>query len=652
MYIILFDFCAVIILLLLIASATYRKQYAGRTNRILYCILFVTLLASVGDMLNGMIANYWEPSDFARGLMYAVNFVYFTAHNFVIFLFVHYVYACTDVWHIYRQSKVLNKVWFGLLAIDLLTLLTNGWLIDTFSVSESLEYKRGPFLGIYYAVATIVALWVVLALIKYRKLINADKMVVFILMFPVIIIGMIVQLFFPQVLIEMFTVAMIELMFIIMVRREENQVDPITGAIKYNEGIERVLRSIELKKPINIIFVKIANYNNLRLYLGQDSYSSFLKICTTKFKEIAKNTSNPTEIYYMGNGLFAYVIAESTIERVLDAADKTNEFFFKNIEVNDFEILVDARICEVNCPDDISDFQTLYTLANTFHHTMPDDKRVHVYATYKYDLSFKIRNEIKDILKRGLEENNFHMYYQPIYSIVEQRFVSAEALLRLEDNKYGKIPPSVFIPMAEMEGSIHGIGDFVLENVIKFVADNDIEKLGLKYIEMNLSASQCIEVDLVDKIKGLLEKYKVEPDKISLELTETAADINPQIVDQNIEALHNHGIRIALDDYGTGYSNIKRVTALPIDQVKLDKSFVDMIDDKQMWIVIQDTVNMLKEMGKEILVEGVEKEDVAKRFTALDTDLFLGCELVQGFYFCKPLPEQEFIEFIKSHVTS
>jgi EAL domain-containing protein (putative c-di-GMP-specific phosphodiesterase class I) len=173
--------------------------------------------------------------------------------------------------------------------------------------------------------------------------------------------------------------------------------------------------------------------------------------------------------------------------------------------------------------------------------------------------------------------------------------------------------------------------------------------LGLKYIEMNLSASQCIEVDLVDKIKNLMFEYGVDPRFVSFELTEAATDMNPEIVDMNIRKLHEYGVKIALDDYGTGYSNIKRTTGLPIDQVKLDKSFVDMIDDPQMCIVIQDTISMFKEMDKEVLVEGVEEEAVARKFSDLEADLIQGCELMQGFFFCKPIPGPEFLDFIKRY---
>lgn len=649
MYMLVFDFCALIIGFLILGSSTIRKQYKGRSNLILYCALIIVFLATVGDFTNALLANYGAHTKINQILMYIANYMYFFFHNLIMFGYVLYIYSSIDMWHIFMQRKKLCVLWVVLLVVDTLPLLMNITPLKSFSIDENLNYHREPLLYVFYIVALIMIVWSLRILSKNRMLVQLDRALVSVIMIIVAAAGIVIQFIYPRVLLEMFSITIASLFLLLVVRRDENQVDPITGAIKYNEGINRLVKDIELQKPIVIIFVKIKNYSNLRLYLGQSTYNSFLKLCTEKFYEIARLTNNLTEIYYMGNGLFGYLIEGNNVPKAYEAAKKTDEYFSEEIEVDGFKIIPDMRICLVSAPQDVKEFSVLYTLATTFHHTMPEDSKVHIYSDYKQNKDFQIRNEIKDILERGIRNKSFKMYYQPIYSIMEKRYISAEALIRLNDVVYGNISPGIFIPMAELEGSIHEIGEFVLEEVIRFISENNIEKMGLQYIEMNLSASQCIEVELVDKIKGLLEKYNVRPDQISLELTENAADINPAIVDQNIKKLHDFGIRIALDDYGTGYSNIKRVTSLPIDQIKLDKSFVDMIDDSQMWILLQDTITMLKEMKKEILVEGVEKESVAKKFTELDTDLFLGCELIQGFYFCKPLPEDKFVEFIKQH---
>lgn len=649
MDIMVFDVCALIICVVFFASLLLRRQVDTRANRIMLGFVLATMVAAFADYVNALIANYAPINEKSRMMLYAANFLYFAAHNLILFFYVLYVYASIDIWHIFVKSKYLLGSWLGLLGIDYFILLFNGRLFNVFYISVDVKYVRGPWIYVFYLSSFILAVWGMITIIHYRKLVNKDKLYALSSVIPMVAIGVAVQFINPHALVEMFFITSAILMFMVVVRREENQIDPITGALKYDAGLERILKSFATKKPEMVLLIKITNYNNVRLYLGQNYFNKLNRLFVQKLKDIGKELNLECEIYYLDNGLFAYLIEGIDVELGVETGKKVKAFLSEAVMVEEFTVFPESNLCLIKCPDDISDFSVLYTVGTTFHKTMNPDIDVNVYVDYKEDRNFSIRNEIKDIIDRGLKNNRFKMYYQPIYSTVKKRFVSAEALIRLDDENYGTISPGLFIPMAEAEGTIHDIGDFVIRDVIRFVSENKIKELGLEYIEMNLSASQCIEADLVDKTKMLLEKYDVLPEQISFEITENAADINPGIVDQNIENLHNHGVRIALDDYGTGYSNIKRVTSLPIDQVKLDKSFVDMMDDPQMWIVIQDTIKMLKEMGKEVLVEGVEAEEVAKRFMELDTSLFLGCELIQGFYFCKPLPEEEFITFIKEH---
>jgi len=649
--IIIFDTCSILIMMIFLISIILRKQVRGRNNFTIFLIILALFVASVADALNGALENYVEPSRGSIIWMYIANYTYFISHNIVMPFYILYIYSSVDIWHLYIHNQHLTRMWKALVALTFIPLLINiPFSGIVFSISDNLKYQRGPLLITFYVIAAIFSGWGVTIVLKYRKFMNTDRLIISIAMFPIALLGVLIQIFFSHVLVEMFTLSLSFMMYMVIVRREENQIDPITGAIKYNEGIQKVSGNFATSKPISVILIKILNHGNTRMYLGQEHFDEYLRINTERYNELMRKYSLSGDVFYFGGGLYMCLAEGDDLDSARYLAMESMRFVNSEFSVGDFQVRSEGKVCLVRCPQDIQDVTTLLAVGNSFHETMPDTGTYHLFSDYKEDKDFKIRNELEDIISKAIKEHSFKMYYQPIYSISKKKFIAAEALIRLTDERYGPISPGVFIPASETNGMIHEIGDFVLEDVIKFVSENKIKSLGLEYIEMNLSASQCIEVDLIDKIKNLLDRYSVLPSQISLELTETAADINPQIVDSNIEALHDYGIRIALDDYGTGYSNIKRVTTLPIDQVKLDKSFVDMIDDKQMWLVIQGTINMLKEMGKEILVEGIEEEGVAKLFSDLEADLIQGCELMQGFYFCRPLPEEEFITFIKQHM--
>ena len=138
-----------------------------------------------------------------------------------------------------------------------------------------------------------------------------------------------------------------------------------------------------------------------------------------------------------------------------------------------------------------------------------------------------------------------------------------------------------------------------------------------------------------------LKKYDITSDKINLEITETAVSYGQSIMKNNLDKLSTAGVSFSLDDYGTGYSNMRRVVQLPLKIVKLDKSFVDEQNNPKMWIMIQNTVKMLKDMNMEIVVEGIEDGETADQFASLD------CDFIQGYYYSRPIPEDEFVDFIR-----
>lgn len=649
MYIIYFDICSILISIVFIISTIIKRNLKGRNNYLMFAIIILTFVASVSNLGNSLIANYAVPSPTYRVLVHVCNDLYFIAHNLILPIYIFFIYSTIGFFHVLQSNKFLLRTWTVLTAVDILAVIFNAFVPVLYSIDEACLYQRGPLIYLFYGVAFIFFIWGTSILIKYKKFVRNDKFFVLILLYLIVIITIVIQFFIPTSACEMFGTSIALMAYIIVIQSSEIMVDPLVGAMKYSAGIDNLFNIINTNRPSTILLIKIVNNGNVLMYLGQDIYNRFLYKLSGDLRKMAASNHYRSELYYLEYGLYGFLSEEDQLEEAYAAAEEIRKYMSETQQMDDFDILIEPRFCIIQCPDDFDDFQTMFTFATSFHLTLPATRNIMLYSDFCDQLEFRIRNDLDDIIERAIKNDSFEMYYQPIYSTIEQRFVSAEALIRLNDEKYGFISPAVFIPFAETNGSIHAIGDIVLEKVFKFMCNSGMLELGLKYIEINLSASQCIETDLFDKIELMLDKYGLLPEQISLELTETAADIDPEIVDQNVRKLHNLGIRFALDDYGTGYSNIKRMTALPIDQVKLDKSYVDEIDDPQMWIVVQDTIAMLKEMGKEVLVEGVETEIAADRFINLKCDLIQGCEYIQGFYFCKPLPEKDFIDFINEH---
>ena len=235
------------------------------------------------------------------------------------------------------------------------------------------------------------------------------------------------------------------------------------------------------------------------------------------------------------------------------------------------------------------------------------------------------------------------MYYQPILDVKTGEFSSAEALARLKDPKYGMISPGIFISAAEAYGKIIPIGDEVLDQVFRFVSENDFDKMGISYIEVNLSVAQCMESSFPDKIKALQDKYNTDPSRINFEITETTYGDISDIIVKNVSELMEMGYTFALDDYGTGYSNIKRISHIPFKLIKIDKSLVDDSSSENGKKILEHTIRMMQSIGKELVIEGAETADVVEVIKRMN------CDHIQGFYYSRPLPKEDYIKFVQKN---
>ncbi len=244
-----------------------------------------------------------------------------------------------------------------------------------------------------------------------------------------------------------------------------------------------------------------------------------------------------------------------------------------------------------------------------------------------------IDNKLKDV---GSSIRNFKMFFQPQYNAANGRLRGVEALIRWRDENGKLINPSVFIPVAEKNGTIVAIGKWIVDECLRCHAKWK-EKYGYPMImSINISAIQYKRKDFVSVIMDAVHKYNVEPSEVELEITETVLIEDLDEVKEKLQTLREYGIRISLDDFGTGFSSLSYLKGLPIDTLKIDKSFVDNIEgDDSSRVIIDSIVGLVNKLGYETVAEGVETEG---QFTYLKN---IGCDMIQGFLLGKPMPEEE-----------
>lgn len=256
------------------------------------------------------------------------------------------------------------------------------------------------------------------------------------------------------------------------------------------------------------------------------------------------------------------------------------------------------------------------------------------------------RNSIEDIVRDAVKGKKFDVYYQPILNVKDNSFSTAEALVRLvrpEGENY--ISPEEFVPIAEKCGLIMEIDDLVFEKVCSFIAREKLSDYGIKAIEVNLSGNEAVDLKTHDRLIHKMEKYKIPPEFINFEITETSYINNDAVFMENVRKLKEKGSTFSMDDFGSGYSNLLELLRMDYLLVKLDKEFVwKCLDSKkpENMRMLKHTINFIKDYGLHILAEGVETREQAKVL------IENGIEYLQGFYYSRPVCEADFLEFLRA----
>ena len=292
-------------------------------------------------------------------------------------------------------------------------------------------------------------------------------------------------------------------------------------------------------------------------------------------------------------------------------------------------------------PDEGDNFETLFMNGEmALYKAKEYGKNTIVFYEDSFNEGLKEKLDLQYELMDALKNNEMYLCYQPKYLVNENKIINYEALLRWKSKKLGVVPPSSFIEVAEEMGLITEIGKFVMEESCKFI--KYMEERGQKAgVSVNVSPNELNREDYVTNTVNIIEKYNVNYQQIGLELTESILIKNFVKVKKILETMSAYGVKILLDDFGKGYSSLNYIRNLPINTLKIDKSFIDKIEDSEEdRVMIKAIIDIAQVNGMNIIAEGVEKEEQLQILKKLN------CDAIQGFLISKPLFMEEVIERI------
>lgn len=637
MKIIYFNVSALAVLAVIILSSVFRKMTKGRAN-----VFFLLTLAEVFiTSACGTAAIYLDNAgagNYIGKWIFHGGYLFF--HTLTAAFYLCYLISLTDTWYKLRKNKLLLCGLSLPAVLFIILMIVNTFTKSVFYIGVySGEYERSTLFAVIYAVAAFYLIFGVYYIFRYRKLFTVKWIITLFAPFPLILASTIAEYFYPHIVIELFVNAMALMFLSNNIQHPDEIIDRVTGLGNATACAVYCRKAFLNKKPVTEILIKITNYKTLREMLSFDEKTYLKKAVASGLVRSCRATKTKADIYYNGDGTYCLLLSDSQAGKQPALIERIREFLGLSLRFGGSEISLSTTVCVIRIPDDISDFDTLMTFNRGFE-GLPGKENI-VYASDLFcDDYYGAMLNMEKILGEAISKNKLEVYYQPIYSVTDGRFRTCEALVCLRDEKYGIVPPDLFIPAAERNGFIHEIGNFVLNEVCSFISCEEFGKLGIDYIEVNLSAVECIQNNLTQTVIDILDRHGVPRERINLEITETAVLKSPESFISNLRRLTEAGISISLDDFGSGYSNIQRIAQLPVSIVKLDKSFISELNEIKSKTVLGKIIDMLRSLDVKVVIEGVEHESQSEQFSKF------GCDYIQGYYFARPMSRAEYVAFL------
>ncbi|MCH5210784.1 MAG: EAL domain-containing protein [Oscillospiraceae bacterium] len=618
--------CSIVLLLWIVYMYNRSRQLPLKSNKAFQNSLYMTLAGMLLDVASNLGIAY---SDLLpAGVPEFLCKTHVVSLLLVAMMAVVYVFTSV-MYHLPSYKRTMCGIGIiSAIEIGLIYLLPIGVHYDQVN---NLPWIDGPSTIVAYAGVCIFIIFNLIQIHHYRKHIyNRQRSSVVVWMFMWLAAAML-QYFNETIMVVGFATALSIVLVFIQFENPELYLDRTTGLFNvfaYKRYVEQLYREGKEFSVVGISFAETPWQDNLQpdnsVEESQQLYNAFLKIPGAYVFKIQDN-----EIMLVfpkvESAKYAWGIVTSQRHMPnIDALPSRPSIYY----------VPDPRC--VNSPREILELLRYVSMRKS---SFKDDL-FHIIDSAMMEQILAERATAQ-MIRDALDEDRVVVYYQPIYSVEQKCFTSAEALVRIIDQDGKLVPPGAFIQIAEDNGLIIELGKRVLEKTCRFYQSKGLDSYGIEYIEVNLSVAQCTDARLSEDYIGIIENSCIEPCRINLEITESTSAQNKQTLISHMEKMISCGVNFSLDDFGSGASNLNYIVDMPVEIVKFDREMIQAyFSSGKAKYVMNAAMHMIHGMGLKIVAEGIETEEQYRKMEEIKINY------IQGFYFSKPLPEQEFLAFL------
>ncbi len=632
-YIVEYEFAAIFLSLAVVFSFFRRKIVNTRlTNGFLFLIIIVILSAIVNLSAIYVIEH---PFDFPLWFAYLTNTLYY----FLFMFFPQAFYSCVkcSITSNFTRSKFKVLRYYTPITIQQILILSSPFTHAIFYFDEARVFHKSYAYPTIFIVFGIYFLSAIYKIIIYRKEVTVAQRATVYFYSIACIVAIIIQTIKPPLTVMGFVAAVSTMMLFLSLVNPTNYVDKEMGSLNLKAFRDVADQEIFRGKPFRVIGIQIVGIRFLNETIGLENKAELLK----SLYILLQKACGKHRIYRVsGSRMFVIIPDDGEVQQYI--VENVHTVFSNSIRMGEFRISLTERIALFRYPDDAGSVHDIEELMHETLVSVIDEEPGTIVKVDKNILVKKNRElAILQVMKKAVRRGDFYVVYQPIYSFESGRFTTAEALVRLENEELGEVSPEEFIPIAERNGMILQIGEFVFETVCRFILHHKIWEKGIEYIHVNLSVIQCMQENLADQLFRIMDLYNLDYRYVNLEVTESAAIASSETLMDNMKRLIERNMKFSLDDFGTGFSNTATLIKYPFHSIKLDKSMVwNAMHNEKAETVLRNTIEMVKLLHMEIVAEGAETPEQIEKLKEM------GADYVQGFYYSKPISRDSFIELL------
>ncbi|WP_269477379.1 EAL domain-containing protein [Hominibacterium faecale] len=604
-------------------------------NRLFYFCFAATFCAIGFNILSTAMLSYPEHS--INLLTWLVTTIYFIATP--LMGMAYFFYTIATVFEGQGNALKIMK-WTSIPGIFYLVLvLINPFCKELFHIDASGAYFQGPLIITTYLIFYIYCLAAITVAFVRTK--QVDPIIRKILAtFPIIaVLVIIVQQLYPTVILSGSAATCALLIIYLYLQNKQNSTDYLTGLPNRQEFLKMLELQTRKSRNFTLIVLSLRDFRRVNDTYGQHTGDRFLR----EIGNFLIKRAQPHCLYRYGGDEFALLCQGTSDQDIKKIVESLTARMQEPWSVDENSCVIPAAIGIVRYPQSAKVVEDLINGIEYAVAKAKDSKRAGAYYCGQEMLkAVRRRSQIITILEKNLEANTFSVFYQPIISNHTGQYVVAESLLRIPNSPLGPLYPNEFIPIAEDTGIIVDITYQVLQKTCRFI--NRISEVNPNFegVHVNFSGHMFSQIDLADRVEGIITSSGTPFNKIKIEITESILLENTKCVSEFAERMQKKGVRMELDDFGTGYSNIVSVMTMPLDTVKLDKSLIwAAMNSKKSAMMVRSITRIFHEMGMQVLAEGVETEE-QERFVSQ-----CGIDLIQGFLFAKPMAEDEAFAWLR-----